>query len=52
MKLRGLIPNFHIHVSVNDLYIPRIGPPILKPLHGLENICCTAKKIRFMNAQQ
>jgi hypothetical protein len=25
-KLRGLNPNFHIHVSVNDLYIPRIGP--------------------------
>jgi hypothetical protein len=22
MKLRGLVPNFHIHVSVNDLYIP------------------------------
>ncbi len=25
-KLRNLSPNFHIHVSVNDLYIPRIGP--------------------------
>ncbi len=25
-KLRGLSPNFHIHVSVIDLYIPRIGP--------------------------
>ncbi len=25
-KLRGLSPNFHIHVSVNDLYVPRIGP--------------------------
>jgi hypothetical protein len=24
----GLNPNFHIHVSVNDLYIPRIGPHI------------------------
>ncbi len=23
-KLRGLSPNFHIHVSVSDLYIPRI----------------------------
>ncbi len=29
MKLRGLIPNFHIHVSVGDLYVPRILPPIL-----------------------
>ncbi len=26
--LRGLSPNFHIHVSVGDLYIPRIGPHI------------------------
>ncbi len=25
-ELRGLSPNFHIHVSVSDLYIPRIGP--------------------------
>jgi hypothetical protein len=23
------IPNFHIHVSVSDLYIPKIGLPIL-----------------------
>jgi hypothetical protein len=28
-ELRGLSPNFLIHVSVNDLYIPAIGPPIL-----------------------
>jgi hypothetical protein len=27
-ELRGLSPNFHIHVSVSDLYIPTIGPPI------------------------
>jgi hypothetical protein len=27
-KLRGLSPNFHIHVSVCDLYIPWIGPHI------------------------
>ncbi len=27
MKLRGLVPNFYIHVSVSDLYIPMIGPP-------------------------
>jgi hypothetical protein len=24
-ELRGLSPNFHIHVSVNDLYIPKIS---------------------------
>jgi hypothetical protein len=28
-ELRGLSPNFHIHVSVSDLYIPTIGLPIL-----------------------
>jgi hypothetical protein len=27
-ELRGLSPNFHIHVSVSDLYIPRTGPHI------------------------
>jgi hypothetical protein len=26
IKLRGIVPNFYIHVSVSDLYIPRIGP--------------------------
>jgi hypothetical protein len=29
MKLHGLVPNFHIHVSVSDLYNPTISPPIL-----------------------
>jgi hypothetical protein len=28
-ELRGLSPNFHIHVFVSDLYIPTIGLPIL-----------------------
>jgi hypothetical protein len=28
MKLRGLIPNIQIHVSVSDLYIPTIGSRI------------------------
>jgi hypothetical protein len=28
MKLRGLIPNSYSHVSVSDLYIPRVGSPI------------------------
>ncbi len=27
-ELRGLSPNFHIHVAVSDLYIPRIRPHI------------------------
>ncbi len=29
MKLRGLVSSFHIHVSVSDLNIPRIGLSIL-----------------------
>jgi hypothetical protein len=29
IKLRDLVPKLHIHISVSDLYIPRIGPPIL-----------------------
>ncbi len=28
MKLRDLVPNSYIHVSVSDLNIPRIGLPI------------------------
>ncbi len=28
--LRGLSPNFHIHVSVSDFYIPAIGLPVGK----------------------
>jgi hypothetical protein len=27
-ELRGLSPNFHIYVSVSDVYIPRIDPHI------------------------
>jgi hypothetical protein len=36
-KLRGLVPNFHVHVSVSDLYIPTNGPPILlgRPITGI-----------------
>ena len=33
-EYRGLIPNFHIHVSVSELYIPTMGLPFL-----LEEIC-------------
>jgi hypothetical protein len=29
MKLRGVVPNSYIHVSVSDLYITTIGLPIL-----------------------
>jgi hypothetical protein len=33
-EYRGLSPNFHIHVSVSELYIPTMGLPLL-----LEEIC-------------
>jgi hypothetical protein len=29
LKLRGFVPHFYRHVSVSDLYISTIGPPIL-----------------------
>jgi hypothetical protein len=29
MKMRGLDLNSYIHISVSDLYIPTISPPIL-----------------------
>jgi hypothetical protein len=39
-EYRGLSPNFHIHASVSDLYIPTIGLPTLlkeicRPILGL-----------------
>ncbi len=39
-EYRGLSPNFHIHASVSDLYIPMIGLPTLleeiyRPILGL-----------------
>ncbi len=33
-EYRGLSPNFYIHVSVRELYVPTMGLPIL-----LEEIC-------------
>ncbi len=37
-ELRGLSPNFHIHVSVSDLYIPRIGPHISSSRKGISTV--------------
>jgi hypothetical protein len=45
-----LSPNFHTHVSVSDLYIPRIGLPILLQPNrqtGPENVKIAD---RYMNA--
>ncbi len=33
-EYRGLSPNFHIHESANELYIPTMGLPVL-----MEEIC-------------
>ncbi len=33
-ELRGLSPNFHIHVSVSDLFIPSISPHISSSRKG------------------
>ncbi len=48
MKLRGLIPNSYIHVSVSDLYISRISLPIwLKQNWQTDpwNICISRSQI-------
>jgi hypothetical protein len=37
-ELRRLSPNFHIHVSVSDLYISRIGPHISCSRIGRPNL--------------
>ncbi len=48
-EYRGLSPNFHIHVSVSELYIPTMGLPVL-----LEEICrlILAKKIYRLKEDQ
>jgi hypothetical protein len=33
-ELRGLSPNFHLHVSVSDLHIPTFGLPIFSSRIG------------------
>ncbi len=38
IKLRGLAPNFYLHVYMSDLYIPTISPPNRKiggPIMGI-----------------
>jgi hypothetical protein len=42
MELHGLRPNFHIHVSVSDLYIPGIDVPFLLK----ENIWTNSESIQ------
>ncbi len=42
-EYRGLSPNFHIHVSVSELYIPTMGLPVL-----LEEICRLTLGVRHV----
>jgi hypothetical protein len=49
MKLRGLVPNFHIHVSVSDLCISTICPPILLQFH-FWNTCSNFRYSVFASA--
>ncbi len=39
MKLRGIILNFFNHVSVSDLCIPTIGPPIFCCIAFADRLC-------------
>ncbi len=43
-ELRGHSPNFHIHVSVSELYIATVGLPIL-----LQEICKPILGIQYIN---
>jgi hypothetical protein len=45
-ELRGLSPNFHIHVSVSDLYIPRICHTYLAAAK------CTGVSWKYINLTQ
>jgi hypothetical protein len=47
MKLRGLGPNFYIHVPVTDLYSPKISPPIL-----IYCVCGLIIGIQYINRSQ
>jgi hypothetical protein len=51
-ELRGISPNFYIHVPVSDLYIPRIGPHIFlqqnPPDHGSQTHECMWKLVHFL----
>ncbi len=51
-KLRGLIPNFYIHISVSDLYIPRNGPPIfVQPNWQTQRLGINKLLTEYMNVE-
>jgi hypothetical protein len=54
MKLRGLVPNSFIHLSVSDLYIPTIGLPILLQENSWTDrgsIYINRSHIQYMNVE-
>jgi hypothetical protein len=50
-ELRALSTNFHIHVSVSNLYIPTIGLPILLQENMLTNTGNIQIAHRHMNVE-
>ncbi len=51
MKLRGLVRNNHIHVSLIDLYIPTIDPHILLQRNRRTNRGNIEIAHRYMNVE-
>ncbi len=51
MKLRGLVPNSYIHVSVSDLYITRIGMPVWLQKNRQTNPGNIQNVHRYMNVE-
>jgi hypothetical protein len=50
-KLRGLSPNFHIHVSASNLFTPRIGPHIFLKQNRQTNRGITSITHRRLNVE-
>ncbi len=50
-ELRGLSPNFYIHVFVSDLYIPRIGQHILLKQNRQIDLGNISIAHRYMNVE-
>jgi hypothetical protein len=51
LKLPCVFPNFHIHISVSDLYIPIIGPPIFLQQNSQTDRGSIQIAQRYMNVE-